>query len=63
MGRRVRLQGAPKKTAPLCDWYWLKFERPWWWVGNGQMEAESEKAHQQMGGHFAGSDNAGFCSR
>lgn len=58
---KVRLRGLPKKTAPLCD-HWLKFEFPCWWVGNRQMEAESRKVDQQMDGHFAGSDNAGFCS-
>lgn len=59
---RVRLRAVPKKTAPLCD-RWQKSERPCWWVGNRQMEAGSRKGDQQMGGHFAGSDNAGFCSR
>lgn len=58
---KVRLLGVPKKMPPLCD-HWLKFEFPCWWVGNRQMEAESREIDQQMGGHFAGSDNAGFCS-
>lgn len=55
------LRGVPKKMVPLCD-HWLKCAFPCWWVGNRQMEAESRKVDQQMGGHFAGSDNTGFCS-
>lgn len=58
---KVHLRAVLKKTAPLCD-HWLKFEFPCWWVGNRQMEAGSRRVDRQMGGHFAGSDNAGFCS-
>lgn len=51
-------------AAPLCD-HQLEIEFPCWWVGSRQMEAEATetKVDQQMGGHFAGSGNAGFCSR